>query len=117
LVILDAARFRDVRGFFSESITRATLAAQGSPFILSKTTFLVGEGLRNTFGGALLPTFQSPPHYGRPNWVRCGKGSFFDVAFDIRRGSPTYGPMAGSSLSFEMVASYTGPDPISGMAL
>lgn len=33
--------------------------------------------------------------------VRCGRGRLFDVAVDIRRGSPTYGQWFGAELSFE----------------
>lgn len=44
--------------------------------------------------------FQSPPH-AQAKLVRCGKGALFDVAVDIRRGSPTYGQWVGEELSFE----------------
>ena len=33
--------------------------------------------------------------------MRCGRGAFFDVAVDIRRGSPTYGAWVGYELSFD----------------
>ena len=33
--------------------------------------------------------------------MRCGRGAIFDVAVDIRRGSPTYGRWAGFTLSAE----------------
>lgn len=33
--------------------------------------------------------------------MRCGRGRLFDVAVDIRRGSPTYGEWYGEELSFE----------------
>lgn len=44
--------------------------------------------------------FQSPPH-AQAKLVRCGRGVLFDVAVDIRRGSPTYGQWIGEELSFE----------------
>lgn len=44
--------------------------------------------------------FQSPPH-AQAKLVRCGRGVLFDVAVDIRRGSPTYGQWVGEQLSFE----------------
>lgn len=44
--------------------------------------------------------FQSPPH-AQAKLVRCGRGSLFDVAVDIRKGSPTYGQWVGEELSFE----------------
>ena len=33
--------------------------------------------------------------------MRCGRGVHFDVAVDIRRGSPSYGQWFGVELSFE----------------
>ena len=42
--------------------------------------------------------FQAPPH-AQAKLVRCGRGAIFDVAVDIRRGSPTYGHWVGYTLS------------------
>ena len=42
--------------------------------------------------------FQAPPH-AQAKLVRCGRGALFDVAVDIRRGSPTYGHWVGHELS------------------
>ena len=44
--------------------------------------------------------FQAPPH-AQAKLVRCGRGSVFDVAVDIRVGSPTYGKWFGTELSAE----------------
>ncbi len=44
--------------------------------------------------------FQAPPH-AQDKLVRCGRGALFDVAVDIRKGSPTYGQWFGTELSFE----------------
>ena len=33
--------------------------------------------------------------------MRCGRGRLFDVAVDVRVGSPTYGQWFGTELSFE----------------
>jgi dTDP-4-dehydrorhamnose 3,5-epimerase len=44
--------------------------------------------------------FQSPPH-AQAKLVRCGRGRLYDVAVDIRVGSPTYGQWVGVELSFE----------------
>ena len=44
--------------------------------------------------------FQSPPH-AQDKLVRCGRGRLFDVAVDIRDGSPTYGQWVGAELTFE----------------
>ena len=44
--------------------------------------------------------FQAPPH-AQAKVVRCGRGAIFDVAVDIRRGSPTYGEWEGYELTAE----------------
>ena len=44
--------------------------------------------------------FQEPPH-AQAKLVRCGQGAIFDVAVDIRIGSPTYGRWLGYELSAE----------------
>lgn len=42
--------------------------------------------------------FQSPP-FAQDKLVRCVRGRVFDVAVDIRRGSPTFGEWVGTELS------------------
>ena len=41
--------------------------------------------------------FQSPPN-AQDKLVRCGRGRLFDVAVDIRKGSPTFGDWVGVKL-------------------
>jgi dTDP-4-dehydrorhamnose 3,5-epimerase len=42
--------------------------------------------------------YQRPPH-AQDKLVRCTRGAIFDVAVDIRRGSPTYGRWVGVELT------------------
>jgi dTDP-4-dehydrorhamnose 3,5-epimerase len=44
--------------------------------------------------------FQRPPH-AQAKLVRCIRGAIWDVAVDIRKGSPTFGRFAAAELSAE----------------
>jgi dTDP-4-dehydrorhamnose 3,5-epimerase len=96
VLILTPARHGDDRGFFSESWNRARLEEAGITldFVQDNHSFSAQKG---TVRGL---HFQSDPH-AQDKLVRCGRGSLFDVAVDIRRGSPTYGKWIGEELSFE----------------
>jgi len=94
--ILIPARFGDERGFFSESWSRRVLEGHGI------TTDFVQDNhsLSRSVGTVRGLHFQSPPH-AQAKLVRCGRGRLFDVAVDIRKGSPTFGKWIGEELSFE----------------
>lgn len=92
--MLTPARFGDARGFFSESWNRKTLAAQGITLDFVQDN----HSLSAQIGTIRGLHFQSPPH-AQAKLVRCGRGCLFDVAVDIRRGSPTYGQWIGVELS------------------
>ena len=97
VLVLVPARFGDDRGFFSESWNRTTLEKAGvnlPEFVQDNHSFSTACG---TVRGL---HFQAPPH-AQGKLVRCGRGRLFDVAVDIRRGSPTYGQWVGAELSFE----------------
>lgn len=96
LLVLEPARFGDERGFFCESWNRKTLSAHGIDidFVQDNHSF---SAAANTVRGL---HFQSPPR-AQAKLVRCGRGAMFDVAVDIRRGSPTFGKWFGIELSFD----------------
>ncbi|QGX96770.1 dTDP-4-dehydrorhamnose 3,5-epimerase (plasmid) [Roseovarius faecimaris] len=96
VLLVTPARHGDHRGFFSESWNRARMAEAGIDieFVQDNHSFSLQQG---TLRGL---HFQSPPH-AQDKLVRCGRGRLFDVAVDIRRGSPTYGHWVGEELSFE----------------
>jgi dTDP-4-dehydrorhamnose 3,5-epimerase len=94
--ILTPQRFGDVRGFFSESWNKALLAEHGIDLAFVQDNHSL-SAQANTVRGL---HFQAPPH-AQDKLVRCGRGRLFDVAVDIRVGSPTYGAWVGVELSAE----------------
>ena len=96
VLILTLARHGDARGFFSESWNRRRMAEAGitADFVQDNHSLSAKAG---TLRGL---HFQSPPH-AQGKLIRCGRGALFDVAVDIRKGSPTYGQWTGTELSFE----------------
>ena len=94
--LITPRRFGDSRGFFSESYSVQAMAAQGIDIRFVQDN----HSLSTTPGTIRGLHFQKPPH-AQAKLVRCGRGSLFDVAVDIRRGSPTWGKWFGAELSFE----------------
>ena len=95
-VLINPPRFGDARGFFSESWNRQKLLAAGIDIDFVQDNHSVSSAV-NTVRGL---HFQSPPS-AQAKLVRCGRGVLFDVAVDIRQGSPTYGQWVGFELSAE----------------
>ena len=89
-------RFGDERGYFSETWNQSKLADQGLAidFVQDNQSVSVPVG---TLRGL---HFQAPPR-AQDKLVRVVAGSIFDVAVDIRTGSPNYGKWVGVELSAE----------------
>lgn len=96
VLVLTPRRFGDARGFFSESWNRQRMSEAGLDYDFVQDNHSLSAQACTIRG----LHFQSPPH-AQNKLVRCGKGSLFDVAVDIRRGSPTYGQWVGEELSFD----------------
>ena len=96
VLIVTPPRFGDNRGFFSESYNQERARAAG----ITMEFVQDNHSLSREVGTVRGLHFQAPPH-AQDKLVRCGRGSLFDVAVDIRRGSPTYGQWVGVELSFE----------------
>lgn len=97
VVVITPSRHGDSRGFFSESWNRRTLAQAG----LDLPEFVQDNHSLSHAAGTLRGLhYQAPPH-AQGKLVRCGRGALYDVAVDVRAGSPTYGQWVGEELSFE----------------
>lgn len=96
LFLIEPQRFGDDRGFFAETWSRRIFAVAGIDIDFVQDN----HSLSPRAGTVRGLHFQSPP-CGQAKLVRCGRGRLFDVAVDLRRGSPTYGRWAGVELSAE----------------
>lgn len=96
VICLTPRRFADNRGFFCESWNRGRMTEAG----LNIDFVQDNHSLSRDVGTIRGLHFQSPPH-AQGKLVRCGRGRLFDVAVDIRKGSPTYGQWVGEELSYE----------------
>ena len=94
VIIISPKRHGDPRGFFAESWNKRDMAQQG----LVVDWVQDNHSLSATVGTVRGLHFQSPPH-AQDKLVRCGRGAMFDVAVDIRKGSPTFGDWIGIELT------------------
>ena len=94
--LLRPRRHGDARGWFTEVYNRDTFAGFGivETFVQDNHSLSVPAlTLRGLH-------FQTPPR-GQDKLVRFIRGRIFDVAVDVRAGSPTYGQWVGAELSAE----------------
>ncbi len=94
LRLLTPNRFADLRGYFSECWNKAAFESHriNADFVQDNQSLSIRPG---TVRGL---HFQSPPH-AQAKLVRCGRGRLYDVAVDIRVGSPTFAKWFGVELS------------------
>ena len=98
VMIVEPAVFSDDRGWFMESFNEArwlsSLQAHGQPL---PRRFVQDNHSCSQAGVLRGLHYQLPPH-AQGKLVRVVKGSAYDVALDIRRGSPTFGQWVGVTL-------------------
>ena len=89
-------QIRDERGYFAE-IFRSDFFAQH----VGEFVFVQDNESRSLRQGTIRGLhFQSEPHV-QGKLVRCTAGALFDVAVDIRQGSPTFGQWVAETLTPE----------------
>lgn len=89
-------RFADARGFFAETFGRHRFAEAGliADFVQDN------HSLSRPAGTVRGLHFQRPP-FAQAKLVRPLRGVIYDVALDIRSGSPTYGKHVAAEISAE----------------
>ncbi len=94
VVIIEPAVYGDSRGYFLETWNQARYVKAGFPPVF------VQDNLSYSRRGVLRGLhYQNPQTQGKLVYVL--KGEVYDVAIDIRLGSPTFGHWTGETLSGE----------------
>ena len=93
VVIIEPKVFADERGFFMETYKRSDFAAAGLD------VEFVQENHSRSVQGTLRGLHLQRPPRAQGKLVRVLEGEIWDVAADIRRGSPTFGQWQGVTLS------------------
>lgn len=96
VVILEPQVFGDARGWFMESWSKKKMEDIGISvdFVQDNHSFSAEKGTLRGLHYQLNPMAQA-------KMLRVSRGAIFDVAVDIRRGSPTYAKWVGVELSAE----------------
>lgn len=95
VVVIEPRVFPDGRGFFMETYKRSEFAAQGIADIFVQCNH--SKSARRTLRGL---HYQNRPK-AQGKLIRALRGEIYDVAVDIRQGSPMFGKWIGDSLSAE----------------
>lgn len=93
IVLVEAQSFPDHRGFFLETYRMSSFEANGISGVF------VQDNLSYSFHGVLRGLHYQNHPKAQGKLVTVLRGEIFDVAVDIRRGSPTYGQWMGMTLS------------------
>ena len=94
--VIEPTYFEDYRGYYCETYSTRTFHEYGIDdiFVQDNHFLCLNKG---TIRGI---HFQNSP-YAQSKLIRCTKGSLFDVAVDLRKGSPTYKKWVSTILSAE----------------
>ena len=96
VILIEPQSFGDERGWFMETYKRTDFEAHGIP-----GDFRQDNHSRSTVKGVLRGLHYQKDPTAQGKLVRCLVGGVFDVAVDIRRGSPTYGRWVSAELTGE----------------
>jgi dTDP-4-dehydrorhamnose 3,5-epimerase len=99
VLIVEPAVFADARGWFMESFNEARFSAAVQDLALPAPPRFVQDNHSCSQAGVLRGLhYQMPPH-AQGKLVRVVQGAAYDVAVDIRAGSPSFGQWVGVELN------------------
>ncbi len=105
LWVVNTVPVRDSRGSFARTFCKREFGSNALVSDFSQHSLSLSK-LKHTVRGL---HFQRPPHQ-ETKLVSCVKGSIWDVAVDLRRGSPTYLQWVGTVLSADNGAQFYIPE-------
>ena len=94
VIIVEPTAFGDSRGYFMETY-------QKEDFIKGGITVDFVQDNQSMSTKGVLRGLHFQKQYSQSKLVRCIRGEVFDVAVDLREGSPTFGKWEGVILSAE----------------
>jgi dTDP-4-dehydrorhamnose 3,5-epimerase len=96
VILVTPPRYGDARGFFSETYTHRRFAEAGidAAFVQDNHSLSAARGTLRGLHCQVAPSVQG-------KLVRCVRGAIWDVAVDLRHGSPSYGRHVAAVLSAE----------------
>lgn len=96
VILVKPRRHGDARGYFCEVYVQPLYAANGIT-----ATFVQDNESLSAVPGTLRGLHMQAPPFAQAKLVRVLSGAIFDVAVDVRKGSPTYGRWVGARLTAE----------------
>ena len=111
VIMIEPASFGDDRGIFREMFRSDDFDHSGLP-----VSFAQGNLSTSRSGVVRGLHFQTNP-MAQGKLVSCVGGAIFDVAVDLRVGSPTFGQWTGDELSLAVVHSLPNPPAVTSPSL
>lgn len=93
VLLVDLEKREDARGYFARAWCAKEFGDQKLPNFVQTNMSLCRE--KGTIRGL---HYQDAPH-GEAKYMRCIRGAIWDVALDVRRGSPSFGKWVGAELT------------------
>lgn len=93
VILIEPRIFEDERGFFLESYNKQRFAENGI------AEEFVQDNHSGSRRGVLRGLHYQAEPFAQGKLVRAGRGEIFDVAVDIRKGSPTFGKWVAEILN------------------